>query len=277
MPDGLAFTLYAPLAAMGDLTVGEKRSGFDRPARSAILGLVAAALGIDRRDEAAHAALDRAYGVAQRVILGGTLVTDYHTVQAPPAERKARWATRKEALDRPSHKLNTLLSSRDYRTDLWVDVALIRLRREDGAPSPAEIAGALRRPAYTLHFGRKSCPLGRPPAPKTEDSVTGVRPLLDSLEQPIPLRDDEEDAFAPLRRDRRWVTLSDGTGFCDAMLYADVALAGDERHGLPDLLVPDFKPLRVERRRDRVASRTRWQFAMRDEIVAHPVPRENAA
>ncbi len=42
MPAGLAFTLYAPLAGLGDLAVGERRGGFDRPGRSAILGLVAA-------------------------------------------------------------------------------------------------------------------------------------------------------------------------------------------------------------------------------------------
>ena len=85
--------LYAPLAAMGDIAVGERRGGFDRPARSAVLGLVAAALGIDRADEEGHAALDRGYRMAQRVRARGTLVEDYHTVQAPP--RTARRAGRR--------------------------------------------------------------------------------------------------------------------------------------------------------------------------------------
>jgi CRISPR-associated Cas5-like protein len=62
------FTLFAPIAAMGDVAVGERRAGFDRPGRSAVLGLVAAALGLDRGDEAAHSALDAAYLLSLRLI-----------------------------------------------------------------------------------------------------------------------------------------------------------------------------------------------------------------
>ncbi len=144
MPTGLAFTLYAPLASMGDLAVGERRGGFDRPARSAVLGLVAACLGIDRADEAGHAALDRGYRLAMRLRVAGTLIEDYHTVQAPAADRKARWATRREALGAPA--LNTLLSWREYRADPAVDVVLIHLG--DG-PGPDAVAASLQRPAYT--------------------------------------------------------------------------------------------------------------------------------
>ncbi|MEH3144195.1 MAG: type I-E CRISPR-associated protein Cas5/CasD [Methylobacterium frigidaeris] len=249
VPDGLAFTLYAPFAALGDLAVGERRGGFDRPARSAILGLVGAALGLDRADEAGHARLDRGYRLAQRVRLGGTLVTDYHTVQAPPADRKAAHATRRDALDRPSHRLNTLLSSRDYRADLWVDVALVRV--ETDAPAPAVLAQALRRPVYTLYLGRKSCPLGRPPAPRCAEAVDRLAPLLDT---PLPpATEGGSDPFAPLALMRR---------SAEARLYADADLA--------PLLAPDFRIDRVERRRDRVASRLRRHFTLRDEIVASP-------
>lgn len=265
MPDGLAFSLYAPLAAMGDLAVGERRGGFDRPGRSAVLGLVAAALGYDRHDDDAHAALDRAYSLALRVRLGGTLMIDYHTVQAPPADRKARWSTRREALDRPSHRLETLLSARDYRSDLWVDVALVRLAPEKGGPPPAALAEALRRPAYTLYVGRKSCPLGRPPAPKVSGDVTGIGDLLALLDGAAGPGGDEPRTFAPLGLKRIW---DDKSKVWNAPLYADTAL---ER-----LLAPDFEAQRVERRRDRVASRARWQFALRDEIVAKPVPRPAA-
>ncbi len=254
MPDGLAFSLYAPFAALGDLAVGERRGGFDRPARSAMLGLVAAALGLDRADEDGHAALDSGYRLAQRVPLGGTLVTDYHTVQAPQADRKARWATRREALDRPRHELATLLSSRDYRADIWVDVALIRLK--GAGPAPETLAEALRRPAYTLFFGRKSCPLGRPVHPRCLAEVTTVAALLASLDEPAPGKPDE-DLFAPLRLGPH--------GTRDAPLYADIDLR--------PLLAPDFRPLRIERRRDRVASRLRRQFELRDEIVAVPAAR----
>ena len=248
MPAGLAFTLYAPLAGLGDLAVGERRGGFDRPGRSAILGLVAAALGYDRAAEDEHEALDRGYGLVQRVRRSGRLMTDYHTVQAPPAERKSAWATRREALDRPSHRLNTLLSSRDYREDLWVEVGLVQLKAV--GPLPQEIAEALRRPAYTLYLGRKSCPLGRPPGPRCLDDVTNLAALLDLASEPTHLMADREPyPFAPLRLHEDWD---------EAVVYADAALEG--------LLGPDYEATRIER--DRVTSRVRRQFGLRDEIVA---------
>ena len=49
MGQHLVFLLHAPLGAMGGVAVGERRAGFDRPGKSAILGLVAAALGLDGR------------------------------------------------------------------------------------------------------------------------------------------------------------------------------------------------------------------------------------
>jgi len=54
----LLASLYAPMASWGEITVGERRTSWDRPSRSAILGLVAAALGIEREDQDGHDALD---------------------------------------------------------------------------------------------------------------------------------------------------------------------------------------------------------------------------
>lgn len=249
LPPGLAFTLYAPLAAMGDIAVGERRGGFDRPARSAILGLVAAALGYDRHDEEAHRGLDRGYRLAQRVRARGTLVEDYHTVQAPAADRKARWATRREALAaaKAARRLETLLSSREYRADPVIDVVLVRM--EEAGPAPDVVADALARPAYTLSFGRKSCPLGLPPRPVRLTDAAALGPAFGALDQACP-----EPAAEILAR----VVPGEGP----ATLYADA--------DLHPWLRPDYEPVRVERRRDRVASRRRWQFELRDEIVAEP-------
>ena len=65
--DFLTCVLAAPIAAMGTLAVGERRGTWDRPGRSAVLGLVAACLGIEREDEDAHQALEAGYGMALRV------------------------------------------------------------------------------------------------------------------------------------------------------------------------------------------------------------------
>lgn len=253
MPETVVFTLWAPLAAMGDIAVGERRAGFDRPARSAVLGLVAAALGLDRADANAHAALDRDYLMAQRVLHRGDLLQDYHTVQAPPADRKARWTTRREALDRPRHLLGTLLSQRDYRVSPLVDIALVPRR---GAPPhfpPARVAEALRRPAFTLYFGRKACPLGLPPAP---DLITA-----DTL----------ADAFGPAAPHRnagaRDVIAGLGADAQRAAVYADLDLADSARGS--HMLRPEDRVLRIEQRRDRSADRRRWQFEQRAEAVVN--------
>ncbi len=96
MTSFLLFTIYAPFASWGDIAVGETRGSWDRPSRSAVLGLLGAALGIVREDQAAHDALDIGYGVAVRADAVGVALRDYHTAQTADASRvrKARARTR---------------------------------------------------------------------------------------------------------------------------------------------------------------------------------------
>jgi CRISPR system Cascade subunit CasD len=122
VPEFLTFVLAAPLAAMGEIAVGERRGTWDRPGRSAVLGLIAACLGLAREDETAHDALETGYGLALRVQHVGPLLPDYHTAQVPPARRGRRFATRAEELS--AKDLETILSRRDYRTDVVALAAL---------------------------------------------------------------------------------------------------------------------------------------------------------
>ena len=64
MPRFLTFALVAPLASFGAIAVGERRSGWDRPSRSAVLGLVGACLGVEREDDAGQEALASSYAIA---------------------------------------------------------------------------------------------------------------------------------------------------------------------------------------------------------------------
>src|SRR5690242_6550917 len=82
----LAFQLYAPMAAMGDIAVGERRTSWPRPARSAVFGLLAASLGIARDDAEAHAALEAGYSYAVATLDAGRPLRDFHTVQTVPAK-----------------------------------------------------------------------------------------------------------------------------------------------------------------------------------------------
>ena len=242
MRDLLLFTIYAPIAAMGEVAIGERRISAAAPARSALLGLIAAALGIERRDEAAHLALDRGYGLAVRVEKEGALLQDYHTAQVPPARRGKRWPTRRAELAEPA--LETILSLREYRADARHTVAVWSER--DPPHSLAAIAEALRRPRFTLYFGRKACPLGLPLAPRIVTAAT----LTDAF-----VRFDE--AIPELERDlRQRLALRP----CGDEIHADAAARAWLGHGL--------RLRRIRARRDAIVSRRRWQFGMRDELVA---------
>ena len=120
MTDYLVFRLYAPLASWGEAAVGETRPTNTYPGRGAIIGLLGAALGIRRDDEAGQNALFQGLRVAVKQYSPGSLLRDYHTAQVPATQSKVRYRTRRDELNAPAKVINTILSSRQYRCDgLW--------------------------------------------------------------------------------------------------------------------------------------------------------------
>lgn len=247
MPKFLTFALVAPLASFGGLAVGERRGGWDRPARSAVLGLVAACLGLERQDEAAQGALAEGYGLALLCHAPGRLLADYHTAQVPSAQRGRRFATRAEEL--AVRELNTVLSRRDYRSGAW---HLGALWAREAAPrwSLAELAEAMRQPVFVPYLGRKSCALGLPLAPEITEAADAAEVLQ---------RRHAEGAEARLRLGERGPALREALADQPGALL----LATD-----PGGVAADHPgQLRTERRRDQPRSRWRWQFDVREELV----------
>ncbi len=171
--DYLVFQLQAPLASWGEPAVGEYRGSANHPGESALLGLLAAALGVVRDDEASLQALQAGYLFAVGVQSAGTLLRDYHTAQVPGRSTlKGRpHATRADELAMPRHELNTILSTRDYRQDAACLVAV--QARADAPHGLASLADSLRAPRFVLYLGRKACPLAAPLWPQvvTDDSA----------------------------------------------------------------------------------------------------------
>src|SRR5574338_60512 len=207
MPAFLCFRLHGPLASWGDTAVGERRPSTPHPSRSAVLGLVAGALGIRRGDADAMAELDRVLGFASRTDAPGDLLIDFHTAQGPDekllraqagAARKAgvpwhRPATRRAELAFRRHELSTLLSSRQYRADAVWTVALW-LRAEPSRWSIAHVAEALRRPSFIPYLGRKSCPLDVPMEPQLVEATEPMAAMSRASFH-------SDDLLAPLLRD----------------------------------------------------------------------------
>lgn len=233
MADYLVFHLYGPMAAWGDIAVGEYRPSFAHPSKSAIIGLLAAALGIRRDEEERQKNLAEACSFAVRVDAMGNLLRDYHTIQVPTSgtvRNPKTFHTRKAEL--AESVLNTILSSRDYRCDAVYTVA-ITLRNV--APcSVNDLADALRKPVFTLYLGRKSCPLAFPLSPLVI-SAESVKEAMSKAPVPEELHD--------LLHEQ------------SSLVYWEGEQGGYERE-------------QVITRRDAPLSRKRWQFSERKENFA---------
>lgn len=255
----LLFRLYGPMAAWGDTAVGEYRPSHAQPSRTAILGLLAAALGVRRDQEEALNTLDRGVEIAVRLDMPGEVLRDYHTVQSPPTVAlKGNWVrTRKDEIaalesywkGQSKSAQASPISTRDYRTDAAASVALLSLHTE-AALQLEQWQAALRSPALPLYLGRKSCPLALPLDPciveasnfKTAfGAYPGCDTLLRELEPTWPNQ--------PLPEHIRYFWEGDDNSLQAGMSYP---------------------------RRDRLISRHRWQFAQRTEHQASH-PREVAA
>lgn len=231
MEDYLLFRLYGPLAAWGETAVGEMRPTAAWPGKSAIVGLLAAALGVRRDEEAVHNELAASYGVAVCTESVGELLRDYHTTQVPPERRGRVYRTRRDELK--SDTLHTILSQRDYRMDALYRVA-IWYRSESPPYSLERLRDALRRPVFGLYLGRKSCPPSLPLQPQLRQAES----LFDALDQ-VRFSDEILLKTFPHSSERLFVW---------------------ERHDASGL-----EAMHVTRRRDQVRSRKRWQFSERDE------------
>lgn len=156
--------------------------------RSAILGMLAAAAGIRRDEEAKHLALEQGYGMAVRMESAGTFLKDYHTTQVPPqvAMKKHPGVTRRDELMALSsyQKTNpktsgTILSNRAYRCDGLYQIALWEREQENTPFGLYHLIDCLNHPRFVLYLGRKSCPLALPLQPHIVESAT----VVDAYEQ----------------------------------------------------------------------------------------------
>ena len=94
----LVFRLYGPMASWGDVAVGTYRPTFDHPSKSAVMGLLAAAIGIRRDEEVKLRKMAESYDFAVRVDASGTMLRDYHTSQVPPSGTGRRDIQLKDSL-----------------------------------------------------------------------------------------------------------------------------------------------------------------------------------
>jgi CRISPR system Cascade subunit CasD len=245
----LVFRLYGPLASWGEVAVGEVRPTDLQPSRSAMLGLLGAALGF-RRDDHRHAELGAGLFFAVRVDRVGAPLVDYHTVQTMPPRRGRIFLTRAEQLRGFRHELATIVSRRHYRMDaaytiaIWQNVKGPEVRLE-------MLAQALEFPVFLLYLGRKSCPPAHPLAPRVLEAETVVAAMRagDALLMNVAGDACVWPPLAPASEHPRWLSWEG---------RADIA---------------GVTPALVAARRDDPVSRTGWRFRVRRQYSA-PFPEE---
>lgn len=245
MTDYLLLRLYGPLVSWGEIAVGESRHSAVHPSRSALLGLLGAALGIERQDENGQQALINGYRFGIKLECVGSPLRDYHTIQIGVPPRKTQFRSRRQEL--AADKVDTILSQREYRCD---SLALVAVEALPDAPADlGTLTQAVRQPRFPLYLGRKSCPLALPLMPQRATAAT-LREALDgarllSLLALLERKEPQQDW--PNERDSRFFHL------------------GQVRYYWEDGMQAGMSPHFERVRHDQPLSRSRWQFAPRRE------------
>lgn len=235
MRDYLLFQLYAPLVSWGGQAVGQERPTDNHPSRSAMLGLLGAALGIERNDESGQQALRDSCHFAVKVYVPGVTLRDFHTIQTPPVNKKIKHLhTRRDELN--AEKLGTTISFRSYQQEQLSVVAL--WLSEQPEYSLSDWQTALQAPHFHLYLGRKSCPLAAP-LKASIVSAESLKAALDDYAIDTQLLDYINGQQQALYYWEQTNNLVSGMG---------------ESYTVP--------------RYDQPLNRTRWQFVARDEYVS---------
>lgn len=142
VPTSLALCFDAPMQSWGVDSRFVVRDTATEPTKSGVVGLLAAALGVQRDDETAIAELAR-LRMGVRVDREGIIERDYHTTQNVPTTEGR------------GHR--TVVSNRYYLADALFLVVL------EGDPTLlTKLHEAVERPRWPLFFGRKAFVPARP-------------------------------------------------------------------------------------------------------------------
>ena len=173
----LALYLRAPLQSWGASSKFGDRGTLDAPTRSGLLGLLAAACGVDKNDEARDREwLARAAKISVAVLAfrRGNRMPDYHTVGAR-YNKDDPWQKRMIPVTADGKPRGTDLTRRDYLMD---SVFGAFISGDDALVD--EMAQGLTNPVWGVWFGRKSCIPTEPVLVGVFNSDEAARKALDA-------------------------------------------------------------------------------------------------
>lgn len=212
----------APMMSFGAPIVSEEGRIQPYPALSMMTGLLANALGYDRREAEKHERLQQALSYAVREDVPGEKVVDYQTVDLGAPHMKATtkkdsvaWTTWGHLDNRAggSASEDTAIRNREY----WVDAQYTVALHVDGL-SAREIEEALVRPERPLFIGRQPCL----PSERLFRATVEAESLAESLQQSETI----PDGVTPRRL---WYESDDGTPVTDARDWTNQIHVGERR------------------------------------------------
>lgn len=155
----LLLDLDAPLMSFGAPIIDQRGVIQDWMGLSQLTGMLANALGWERREAARHADLQARLCYATRRDRAGQRLRDYQTVDLgqPHLDAKTRgWTTLGRLAERKgAFSTGTHIRYRDYHADARFRIALTLV--PGGDPTIDGLEAALLRPARPLFLGRKPC------------------------------------------------------------------------------------------------------------------------
>jgi len=190
----LAFYLDAPMQAWGASSRFQRRGTESFPTKSGIIGLIAAAMGIDKQSPQEEeqlrplaALIFSVFKVQGAKPLNVQRLEDFHTVgggwhddwQADKSNTRAKMSTPSKAGD--GSPFGTVITRRTYLTDARFIAVL-----EGEADTLARCAAALANPVWGVWFGRKCClpasPLNPVIAPSRNQAISALLEKLGPLQ-----------------------------------------------------------------------------------------------
>ncbi|MFA6929357.1 MAG: type I-E CRISPR-associated protein Cas5/CasD [Lentisphaeria bacterium] len=147
----LSLYLRAPLQSWGATAKFGERPSLSFPTRSGILGMLAAASGIDRNDDAWLLKL-KCLAMRCLVFFPGRRIMDYHTVGGGYDVNDA-WSKRRMSPKAEGGTPTTVLTSREYLQDAAFGIVLAAENTE----LVNTLAQAIRNPVWGVWLGRKCC------------------------------------------------------------------------------------------------------------------------
>lgn len=137
----------------------------EAPTKSGVIGILCAAMGVSRSDVKRWLPFTK-LKMGVRIDRPGIRWWDYHTVGAKIQMRTAEGKSKEGAM----------LTRREYLCDASFLVAL-----QGDANLISELAGAMKKPKWTLYLGRKCCPPSRPILEHTNSNFENLDTAIRSI------------------------------------------------------------------------------------------------